>query len=219
MHYTKGIILLTATLGVIASGQAEEGDKFSESKSKDFSLRVSVGSAPGIDEGEVLGMTFPVDADNGSQIEFLAVKRFWSKNHPAIGGVFGGGIFIANNSGVDADPSSSAKFDLSAFGIMGQGGLAVKLGKHIVVEASPYLGLGGASVEITNFTDGGAVYVMYGLKGGIFVLLGQSIELGIEGSIHGFSSDVELELSPGLTTDLTLTGSGPSVAAVLAVKF
>jgi hypothetical protein len=183
---------------------------------KDFSVRVALGSAPGIDEGELLGVTFPVDADHGGQLELLVVKRFWNRNNPNIGGVFGGGVFFANNSGTDV--GSPDTFELKAFGIMGQGGVVAKLGQYIVVEAVPYLGLGGAHTEITGFSDGGATYAMYGIKGGVFVLLGQSVELGLEAGYHGFTSEVELDFG-GPTADLTLSGNGARVAGVLAIKF
>jgi hypothetical protein len=217
MSYSKGILVFAAVLGMATAGWAQEAGKDSAKESKDFSLRVSLGSAPGIDtfDAGIVG-DLPIDADTGGQLELLAVQRFWSKKNPAIGGVFGGGIFFANNSGTETGGTDEAK--LSAFGIMGQGGIAAKLGDYVVVEAMPYLGLGGASVEITGFTDGGAPYVMYGVKGGMLVLLGDTIELGIEVGYHGFSSEVELDFG-GPTVDATLSGSGVRGALVLAVKF
>ncbi len=182
--------------------------------SKDFSIRVAIGNAPGIDEGEILWSEFPIEDDTGSQIEVLAVQRFWSRNSPSIGGVLGGGVFFSNNSGTDA--GSTDTFDLTAFGIMGQGGVAGKLGQHVVLELVPFVGVGGASVEITGFTDGSAPYFLYGVKGGVFILLGESIELGLEVAYQEFSSEVELKPS---TADLTLSGSGVRGAVVLAIKF
>ena len=183
---------------------------------KDFSIRIALGSAPGIDEGEILGSSGPLNDEGGAQVEVLLNKRFWSKNNPNIGGVLGGGIFSAANSGQDG--SGGDTFDLTAFGLIAQGGIVAKLGNYIVIEAMPYLGAGGASVEITGFSDGSAPYFMYGVKGGIFAQLGNSVELGIEAGYHGFSSEVELDFG-GSTADLTLSGSGPRVAAVLAIKF
>ncbi len=187
--------------------------------SKDFSIRVSLGSTPGIDEGEVDGLgTLSIEDETGGQLEILVVKRFWSKNNPNLGGILGGGVFLSSNSGSDQTPPVF-DYDLTALGIMGQGGVAARFGDYVVVEVMPYFGIGGASVEITSFSDGGAPYFIYGIKGGVFVLLGESIELGLELGYHGFSSEVELDFGGGVTTDLTLSGSGVRGALVAAIKF
>ena len=101
---------------------------------------------------------------------------------------------------------------------MGEGGIAAKLGDNVVIEAMPYFGFGGASVEITGFTDGSAPYYMYGLKGGIFVLLGESVELGLEAGYQAFSTEVEVELGGGVEADWTWEGDGFRGALVLNIK-
>ena len=131
----------------------------------------------------------------------------------------GQGFFFASASGKDnEDPSDVTEFDLSAFGVMGQGGVAYKLGDLLVLEVQPYLGVGGANVEITGFTDGDAVYFMYGIKGGAFIALGKSVELGVEVGYQGISSEVELTIG-SVTRDLTMSGDGLHASAVLAIKF
>ncbi len=127
-------------------------------------MRVTIGSAPGIDDFDVDGAgDLPIDDENGAQVELLLVQRFWSKTHPAIGGVLGGGIFFAKNEGTETGGTDEA--ELTAFGLIGQGGVAFKLGEHVVIEAVPYFGFGGASVDITGFSDGGGAYFSYGVKG------------------------------------------------------
>ncbi len=221
MRQKYKVIIGVALIGLIASVQAEQVTSGNE---KSFSVRTSIGSAPGLDEGEMLGLSFPIDADTDYQLEVLAVKRFWSKSAPSLGGLLGGGIFYANNSGTDSDPDPSANdtFELSAFGVVGEAGVALKLGRHVVLETTPYLGAGGANVEITGFSDGTAPYFMYGVKGGIFVLLGDSFELGLEAGYHAVSSEVDLDMSniggPS-SIDLTLEGDGARFAVVVGFKF
>ena len=221
MKQKYNVIIGAALIGLIASVQAEQ---VTSAEEKGFSVRTSIGSAPGLDEGEMLGLDFPIDADTGYQFEVLAVKRFWSKGTPSLGGLLGGGFFYANNSGTDADPDPSENdtFELSAFGVVGEAGVALKLGRHVVLEATPYLGAGGADVEITGFSDGTAPYFMYGIKGGIFVLLGGSFELGLEAGYHAVSSEVDLDMSniggPS-SIDLTLDGDGARFAVVAEFEF
>jgi hypothetical protein len=101
---------------------------------------------------------------------------------------------------------------------MMQGGLAVRAGQRVVFELGPYLGLGVANNEITGFDDGTGPYVLLGLKGGVFVLLGNSVELGLEVGAEGIST--EQEITDGFDTeDVTFSGSGVHVAAVLAIPF
>jgi opacity protein-like surface antigen len=162
-----------------------------------------------------------MDEDTGGQLEILAVQRYWSKNTPSIGGVFGGGIFFASNSGEESitDTFDPWEFETGAFGLLGQAGVAGKIGKNIVVEVLPYLGVGGAVTEVTTSTgasdDGSGSYFMYGVKGGIFVQLSQSIELGVEIGYQGISVDVEVDGG----SDIELSGDGARGAAVLAIKF
>lgn len=215
MKCIKGMLVL-ATLALAGSVVAEEGFADEKSGGADHGIRVSLGNAPQLSEGEILGSTFDIDGDTGGQLEILYARRHWTKNNPNFAGIWGAGIFFAGHEGVDpAFPSD--KVDLSAFGIMGQGGVAFRVADILVLEAQPYLGIGGANVEITGFTDGGAPYVMYGVKGGAFFTVGV-VELGLELGYQGFSSEVELDFG-GPTTDLTLTGSGLHASGVLAIKF
>jgi hypothetical protein len=214
MKYVKRMLILAVAMGVIAESWAEE---VAAKTDKDHGIRVSLGVAPGINEGEIMGFTGAFDDDAGGQIEVLYQRRHWTKNNPNFAGIWGAGLFIASASGTDAE-NPDFEVDLTAFGIMGQGGVAYKLGDVVVIEAQPYLGLGGANAEITGFTDGGASYVMYGIKGGVFVELGKSFELGAEVGYQGISSTVELDFG-GPTADLELTGDGLHAALVLAIKF
>lgn len=221
MRKIHNVLSLIFLAGVVLQAPAEVTVSDTE---KSFSVRTSAGSAPGLDDGEMLGLSFPIDTDTGYQLEVLAVKHFWSKSAPSLGGLLGGGFFYANNSGTDADPDPSANdnFELSAFGVIGEAGVALKLGQHVVLEAAPYLGAGGANVQITGFSDGTAPYFMYGVKGGIFVQLGNSFELGLEAGYQGVSSEVDLDMSnvggPS-SIDLTLEGDGVRFAVVAGFKF
>ena len=214
MKYIKGMLIFAVAMGITAGSWSEEA---AEKSDKDHGIRVSLGAAPGINEGEIMGSNFDIEDDTGGQIEVLYQRRHWTKDNPNFAGIWGAGIFFASASGTD-NIVPVYDYDLTAFGIMGQGGVAWKIGDIVVIEAQPYLGLGGASVEITDFSDGSAPYWMYGIKGGVFVELGKSFELGAEVGYQGISSTVELDFG-GPTEDLELTGDGLHAALVLAIKF
>jgi hypothetical protein len=184
----------------------------------DFGLRFSIGSAPGWDESDHGVATLSMDEETGFQLEALAAQRFWNKNNPSIGAVLGGGFFIAGNSGKENEGIDPWEFDTTALGFMGQAALAGKVGDSIVIEVGPYVGLGSAITDVTTSSglsdDGSGAYAMYGVKGGIFIKLGKSIELGIEGGYQGVSADVEVEGAP----DIELTGGGARGAAVVNIK-
>ncbi|MCF7816986.1 MAG: hypothetical protein K9M54_03800 [Kiritimatiellales bacterium] len=205
----KGLIVIAMMFGVSAFGQ-------DVAKKGDFGIRVSLGNAPGVEELEVDGAgTASLEDDGGGQLEILVVKRFWGANESTIGGVLGGGVFFTENRGKDGID----EVNLSAIGAMIQGGVAAKAGDILIFEITPFVGLGVAEQEITGMTDGRGGYVMYGIKGGAFVLLGSNVEIGLEVGYEGFANDVEFDFGGGATADGTFTGSGATVSAVLAVTF
>ncbi len=57
------------------------------------------------------------------------------------------------------------------------------------------------------------------LKGGVFVLLGSTVELGLELGYSGFASSAEYELLTVGNIDATFTGGGAQAGLVLAIKF
>lgn len=213
MNCAKGMLILAA-MGFAVSGFAEDATAKNVKSEKDMGIRISVGVTPGISEGEIAGSSGAIEDDAGGQIDILFQRRHWTKNNPNFAGIWGAGLFFSSASGTE----SSDEFDLTTFGIMGQGGVAWKIGDKVVIEAQPYLGLGVAGVEITGFTDGSAPYVMYGAKAGLFVELAKSFELGVEAGYQGFSSTVELTYG-SVSQDLTLTGDGLYASLVAAIKF
>lgn len=211
----KHNIIATAIAVSLSAGVCFAED-VEEAKSKDFSIRVSIGNAPGIDEVEDSTGSGSVDDDGGSRVEVLAVKRWWSKNNPNIGGSFGGGIFIGSHALSD----SGIEVDLTTFGVLLQGGFIAKAGDNFVFEVGPYLGIGVAENETTGYTsEGRGSYGLFGVKGGAFVLLGENVELGLELGYEAFSHEQEYEGGWIGNEDVTFSGSGGHVAAVLAVKF
>ncbi len=209
--YIKGIVVLAMVCGMSAIGEEAQ-----EKESKDFSIRVSLGSASGVDEVESnIINSGALEDEGGGQLEVLAVKRFWSKNNPNVGGLFGGGIFLGGNSG---KYGNGDEVELSAFGGMIEGGFIAKAGEFVVFELAPYVGLGGATVNISGFSEGSAPYILYGIKGGVFFLLGEFVELGVEAGIGGFSSEIEVEIF-GNTGEATYSGDGFRGALVLVIKF
>jgi hypothetical protein len=207
-------MLVVAAIGFAVSGFAEDATATEAKNEKDKGIRISLGVAPGINEGEIGGFTGKLEDETGSQLEVLYARRHWTKSNPNFAGMWGAGLFLGGSSGKDGGDEA----DLTIFGGMGQGGIAYKIGDIIVIEAQPYFGLGAASVELTGFTDGSAPYFMYGIKGGLFAQLGKSFELGVEVGYQAFSSTVELEYL-GYTEDLTLKGDGLHASLVAAIKF
>jgi hypothetical protein len=207
--------LLRVTILLLTAAGICMAEESAIRKSKDFSIRLSAGSTPGYDEAEASGDSISLDDDMGTRIELLAVRRFFGSGESTLGGMLGGGLFFAGHSG---QFELEDEIESSVFGAMMQGGLAVRAGQRVVFELGPYLGLGVANNEITGFGDGTGPYVLLGLKGGVFVLLGNSVELGLEVGAEGIST--EQEITDGFDTeDVTFSGSGVHVAAVLAIPF
>ncbi|MDF7825854.1 hypothetical protein P4B35_17625 [Pontiellaceae bacterium B12227] len=126
------------------------------------SIRVSFGSTPGIDNASE---TEGVSEDGGMQFEVLYVKTRWGENHPNVGFLYGGGLFLAYNKGVEVTGES---YDAFAIGFMGELGVAARVNKNVIVELSPYLGLGALLPSIH-----------YGVKGGVHVVSGR-VGVGLE---------------------------------------
>lgn len=208
------VMIATAMTVFMASGLCF-AEETADAGTKDFSLRVSLGNAPGIDEVEDNTGTYSVNDDGGSRIEILAVKRWWGKGSPSVGGSFGGGLFFGHH----AMSEPLLDVDLTVFGVMLQGGFIARAGDLCAFEVGPYLGIGIANNETTGYSDGTGSYGLFGLKGGAFFLLGESVELGLELGYEGFAHEQEYDIGMGVTEDVTFSGSGARVAAVLAVKF
>ena len=217
----KRNIITTATAVSIASGLCF-AEKSEVTKLKDLSLRVSLGNAPGIEDFEdSRGFDNHVkDADYGSRIEILAVKRWWGESNQNIGGSIGGGIFVGRHTLSETGTiSGDLNVDLTIFGGIIQGGFIAKAGKNFVFEVGPYLGLGIAYNETTGYTDSTGSYGLFGIKGGAFILPSENIEIGLELGYEGFEHKQDYKDGFGGTVDVTFSGSGPRVAAVFVVKF
>jgi len=210
-------VAVSMVCGLSAFGQEGDAKVSNPKDSKDFSLRIAYGTVPGVSEAKIDGgPTLSGDAEMGGRLEILAVKRFFGENDSTVGGMFGGGGFI---SGGQSGKYGGNEVTISAFGGMIQGGVAIKLGERFVLEAGPYLGIGGANVELTGFDDGSGPYAFFGVKAGAFIMLGERVDLGLELGYEGFAQKQEFSDSFGNTADVTFTGNGARVAIVLAIKF
>lgn len=190
-----------------------------EIESKDESLRISIGNTPGTDEVKAFGGSFKVPDEGGVSVQILSMKRFWSKNIPAIGGVFGGGIFLSTHSSSDAEGSIGT----TAFGGMLEGGLAVRAGDKFIFELLPFIGLGigfnDMNIPALGIDDNGSGrYIMYGIKTGAYFSVSDAIEIGLEAGLYAFEQDQEVNFG-GVVEDFTFRGSGVSVSLVCAIKF
>lgn len=206
-------IITTAIAASLASILcfAEEAEV---AKSKDISLRLSIGTAPSIDTLKNPTGTHPIEEDGASRLELLVVKGLSSEVTSNIGLTFGGGLFLAEYSGY----SPTRTTDLSVIGVMTQGGMATKLGNLFIIEGNVYLGLGIAKNETTGFSDGEGLHALYGIKGGIFIAPTKRTKLGFEVGYEGFFQHQGFDAGGG-TTYVTYSGDGARGALVFAVNF
>lgn len=216
-----GVAVVAMGLSALA---ADEITEVSSKSDKDMGIRVSLGVAPEITEVEFPGVTFNAEGDAGGQFEVLFVRRHWSKTNPDFAWIWGAGLFFSSSNGTDDDDLDPWEYDLATFGILGQGGVAYRIGNIVVLEAQPYLGVGGASLEAQDASgfevlDGTASYFLFGIKAGAFVEITDNIELGVEVGYQGFNAETEVEDLIGFNYDLILSGNGLHAAGVIAFKF
>ncbi len=205
--------IMTAASGTVLA--ADEVAEASVASGNTGSIRITLGSAPGIDELEASGSTESVNDDGGGRLEMLYVHRFWGRNDSSVGGMLGGGIFFGNHALSD----SGVDVDLTTYGLLLQGGVAAKAGDNVVLELGPYLGIGIAENDTTGYSDGTGGYGLFGIKAGAFALLGDHIELGLELGYEGFSHEQEYDNGWLGSETVTFSGSGAHVAGVLAITF
>lgn len=219
MNLTKNLLILSIISGIAATGQAQEPVK--KGSAGKHAIRVAIRNAPGVDEieEEFAGNTdtYNTDAQDGVQVDIMYVKRFMGRDGlNTVGPLVGGGIFISNQSGDDL--GGTDEVELTAFGLIGEAGIAIQLGRVVVLEAAPFLGVGGAEQKITGFSSGAGGYFLYGAKGGIYFQIGEHIELGLEAGYSGFISNGEIDYGP-ITSDVLFTGGGSQAGGVFVVKF
>jgi len=185
--YIKGVVVMALFCGVSAMGE-----EIQDPLTSDFAIRTALRLTPGVEEISSYSSHDSSDAksDDGGRFEVLAVKRYWSTKESHAGGTLGGGLFIGRQDGcVKGD---DAKIEISSFGAMIQGGLALRGGDHFIFELTPYVGLGGAQNRVKGeFIENGP-YWLYGIKAGFFFELSSTIELGLEVGYEGFKQEVEV---------------------------
>ena len=64
------------------------------SKKKDAGIRVSLGTSPGWNEFDFMGVGIDIDEEMGGQIEVVYQQRYWKDDQSTFAGVFGGGLFF-----------------------------------------------------------------------------------------------------------------------------
>jgi hypothetical protein len=173
----RGLELTEERLGI----QRTEGNE-NRQKTKEWFLRLSAGSAPGIDE------SFPDDTgayekDDGTldlQFEAMVVKRFGVADGTRHGGLFGAGLFLAHHTYED---EMGAGYSNTGYGFLIQAGFVTRIGDHLYLELIPYIGLGGAAYGL----DG---YGQVGIKMGAYLPVGKH-ELGLEVGYADFGTTTE----------------------------
>jgi len=207
--YIKEVVAI-----MLFCGMSVIGEEATDQASNDFSIRVSLGNAPGVEKlsGTGVSVTGDTKINDGIRLEVLAVKRYWSEEESRAGGTFGGGLFVSRQDGRENGGTGST--EISAFGAMIQGGLAIKASESLIFELTPYFGLGGAQNRVKGVSIENGPYYFYGIKGGFFFELSNNIELGLELGYEGFQQEVEYQ-----NIAIKSSGSGFRGALVLAVKF
>jgi hypothetical protein len=219
----KKVLLVVITSFIVNIGLAGDtllyGSSVTESTGtkdkRDASIRILYGSAGEVDDAEIFGETIEsVDSDSNGRLEIILVGRFRGNNK--VGGVFGVGIFHAKHR---ATVNTASEVEISALGLMIQGGLAAKAGERFTIELGPYLGYGWGNHEVNlaapdNDSDASGPYGFMGIKVGAFVLLGDRAELGVE---LGYERVTAEDVLGGFKN--SFSGSGPRAAVALAIKF
>ncbi len=223
MNHIKGMLILTAALG-IATASFAEGNEKGVGKG---AIRVAIRNAPGIDEVEVdfdgSVSTDPLDAKSGAQIDVMYVKRFMGADGAnAVGGVLGGGVYFSGQSGED----NESEVEISTFGLIGQAGVAWNVADVAVLELLPFIGIGASSVDLTDktntfvFESGTGAQIMGGIKGGVYFMIGDNIELGLEAGYTASATGTTIEFPAPLPDATAIFSSGGfQGGAVIAVKF
>ncbi|MEN8254327.1 MAG: hypothetical protein ABFR33_02550 [Verrucomicrobiota bacterium] len=216
--HIRGIMAIA--VGFVVTSWAEDTVPGTASK---HGIRIAIRNMPGVDEVEeddgFTAVTHSADSVDGAQIDVMYVKRFMGRDgNNTVGGFVGGGLFFANSSG--EEPGGTVEVELDAYGLIGEGGVAVQLGRVVVLEAGSYLGLGVADQEISDLgssaSDSGA-YAVFGLKTAIFFQIGSNIELGLEAGYASFAGMVPDFDASGY--DITFSGDGFQGGGVFVVKF
>jgi hypothetical protein len=220
MKYFRGMVVAAAVLGMAETGWAEEVPSAKPKAIQDRSIRISAGMVPGIDESELLAKNYPVEPDSGRQFSVLYQGRTWAAEHPSFAGIWGAGLFYSSADGMayDGPLVADSEYNVSAFGLQIQGGIAFRVFKVLVLEGQPYLRFGGSNVEVSGLPDEAAVYAAFGVKAGVFLELGKRVELGVEGGYQMDASDIDIAFG-GDYSQFQLTANGLQAGIVLAVHF
>ena len=212
MLKTSSVILVAIFSLSVSSYSAAETQKPVQ-KEKDHGIRISLGMAPGINELISDSSDFTLDDDSGLAFEILYQRRHWSDVEDSFCWTWGAGFLYADHPG----SSGVIDFDLTGYGALVQGGIAIKAGKIIVFEFQPYGAIGAANLESSASSgkrDESGLYYMVGLKAGGFIQVTERIELGVEVGYQTQAGDAEID-----GVDGSLVGEGPRVNGVVAIKF
>ena len=191
-------------------------DQFAEAREREDYIRISAGTAPGIDRVKFSGAggseSVSTDPNVGFRFDALGVSRFPQEGFDW---VLGGGLMIATHSGED-DFGDEA--DLVAFAGLIQGGIALRFSDAVRIELTPELAGGFARQDITGFSAGSGPYLMYGFRTGLHYQVDRSFEFGLDLGYSGFISPGEVRTGFG-DVDVDFTGHGPRVAGTFAFRF
>lgn len=202
-----GLLLVVGIVGFGRQAQARD----------EVSLRLAVGSGPGINEAEnddpFLGtFTVPLDEDRGGQVAISVANRI-NVDQP-IGMVFVGGLFFREHKGKDLSVFVGEEYRLNAYGIAVSPGFFVNLSNYAHLEFKIEGGIGGAHQELTGFSDSSGPYFSFGGNVGLYTHVADTILLGVEGGFQRFRSFGTLDY-----VDIDFRGDGETGMLVLGLVF
>jgi len=189
------------------------------------SLRLSVGSAPGVDEVEFRGPslgpgTMSVDADRGSNVVISGAYRINADQ--VVGPVLVGGLFFRKHDGTDI---LGTDYRMNAWGLEFSPGFFVNLSEYLHLEFKLAGGLGLASQKNTAslYKESDHGYLSWGANIGLYGHFADRFILGAEGGFLSFRSlseqDDSWDFSFTPDEDIRYSGSGPTASVVLGVVF
>jgi len=202
-----GVLLLVGIVGYGSKAQARD----------EVSLRLALGSGPGINEVEYDNfLTIPLDEDRGGQFSISFANRM-NADQP-IGMVFAGSLFFREHKGTDLTVFVGQNYRLNAYGIGISPGFFINLSEYAHLEFKVEAGIGGAHQEITGFSDGSGPYFSFGGNIGLYSHVADRILLGVEGGFQRFRCFGVID-DPLGDIDVDLKGDGEMGMLILGVMF
>lgn len=218
-------ILAISVIAVGTAHGADRGFDLGSDRGADdssYDLRLALGTAPGVTENEFSGGSTDVDANQGLLLEVGPYWRFDEMiDGDQWGAVLGTSLFWRGSTG-DNDVPGGGETSISAFGIKLAPGPAYRM-DQLRFEATPFLSLGLAAMEVDTGGPGGDIesewgsFISYGVEVGGFYDFNRDWFGGVKLGYEWFGADVTFEDVGGTGTDVDNEASGSGFILALVV--